>query len=98
MKKDAEKKVRRILRNSTSARNSDAVLLLQYLFKYTALRHIPKEYKELLVDSLANKIPSVETLTRIRRKIQEGGDYLATKKVQKHRREKEKFFRSKYKR
>ncbi|KYC47434.1 MAG: hypothetical protein AMQ74_01684 [Candidatus Methanofastidiosum methylothiophilum] len=77
--------VREILAQDERARNDDKWLILKVIGKITRI-YIP--YQDL------EKIPSFETITRVRRKIQnEEGMYLPTKKVKGLREDKEEIIR-----
>lgn len=66
--------VRRILANNIQARNSDRELLLAYM-EIEGMELSPKQ-KEIF-----RHMPSMETIRRIRQKLQEGGQYLANKNI-----------------
>lgn len=70
--------VEHILKYNQSARNSDKELMIEYLQSTGAYL---SEYQKAVI----RKGASLETLTRVRRKLQEGGKYPATDKVTKER-------------
>lgn len=70
--------VRSILEHVPLTRSSDKELLVTYMQK-SGMALTPKQI-EIFKD-----MPSTETLRRIRQKIQEGGEFLATKEVEEAR-------------
>jgi hypothetical protein len=74
-------RVENILKVSQASRNSDAELLIIYMQK-SGMELTPKQ-KEIF-----RTLPSMETITRIRRQLQEQGKYEATQEVQEARYEK----------
>ena len=71
-------RVENILRASHAARNSDTALLILYMQK-SGMELTPKQI-EIFKD-----MPSMETITRVRRQLQEQGKYEADEKVQEAR-------------
>lgn len=70
--------VRNLLAYSRSARNSDKVLIHLYL-KRAGLELTATQIDKLL------SLPSFETITRVRRKLQESGEFLPSQDVAKQR-------------
>ncbi|MBR2681628.1 MAG: hypothetical protein IKE23_12955 [Exiguobacterium sp.] len=86
--KKIETRVRVILENDPKTRDDDNLLFLEYCAMVGVDVHRP--FRELMLD----KIPSRETVTRCRRKIQEKDESLrGTKKIQRVRRNLETEFR-----
>jgi hypothetical protein len=71
-------KVRQILENNYKARNSDQELVIQVWEKYGL--YLTGEQRAKLLE-----IPSSDTITRCRRKIQENGEFPADESVKMHR-------------
>lgn len=80
MYRGVSKEVKRILELSKRARNDDKELIRIYVKNKTGY-DLPKE--------VLNEVSSFESITRCRRKIQEGGEYEATDEVHKGRAENE---------
>lgn len=74
-------RVRNILEAVPKTRNSDKELLIVYMQK-SGMDLTPAQV------NLFKELPSMETIRRIRQKIQEGGELLATPEVEKARFEK----------
>lgn len=74
-------KVAEILKESERARDDDKYLWLVYLFRYTNFRksdlHSPEAFAKRVLE---HDIPSSDTISRCRRKIQEGGLYWGEKR------------------
>lgn len=68
----------RILKANVGTRDSDKALLLAYLFDNTKIGNLPNETLDLIAKAVYTEMPSFETITRCRRKIQERGEYLST--------------------
>ena len=71
-------KVREVLENNRKARNSDQELVIDVWEKYGLYLSVEQRAKFLL-------IPSSDTITRCRRKIQENGEYQADENIKRHR-------------
>lgn len=82
-------RVENILRASNDARNSDRELLIIYMQK--SGMDLTDEQIEIF-----RKMPSAETITRIRRQLQEQGKYPASEKVQEERYQKFKQHQAEY--
>lgn len=76
-----KKEVERVLSAHENARNSDKALILHIMQGYGA--NLTKQQAEIIRD-----MPSFETITRIRRILQEQGKYPPSKEVEQHRYEK----------
>lgn len=79
-----------VLENNLKARQDDFIL-------YGAvLKRLGVDLKQTLYEFLAkakeNKMPSFETVTRVRRKLCENNDFLIDKEIFKHRKNKENDF------
>jgi hypothetical protein len=74
-------RVENILRASHAARNSDTELLIIYMQK-SGLELTPKQIEKF------KDLPSMETITRVRRQLQEQGKYEADEVVKEARYEK----------
>ena len=86
--KKVEARVRVILENDPKTRDDDNLLFLEYCAM--AGVDIHKSFRELMLDN----IPSRESVTRCRRKIQEKDESLrGTRKIQRVRRELEEEYR-----
>ena len=86
-----EERVRKILVHNPQTRNDDNLLIYEYLSTYHDINNV--SIKELLLNSKQLGIPSFETITRARRKVQECSPYLkATEKIDKIRMNREKEF------
>ena len=72
-------RVENILKVSKMARNSDIELLILYMQKSKM------ELTDRQIHILRHEMPSFETITRIRRQLQEEGKYEATQEVQEER-------------
>lgn len=72
-------RVENILKVSKMARNSDIELLILYMQK------MKMELTDKQIHILRHEMPSFETITRIRRQLQEEGKYEATQQVQEER-------------
>jgi len=79
--------VENILKYSKASRNSDTELTLIYMEKYGIV--LTEEQKELY-----RSMPSTDTITRIRRKLQEQGKYEADEAVNEFRYQKFKDIRN----
>lgn len=97
MKKEIVSKVKRILRKSSAARNSDSVLIARYLLNHTQLKSCDPKLKDIIFKALVYQMPTAETITRIRRKTQEDGYYQASSRTKKERKVKEGYCRSGFK-
>ena len=64
-----EERVRKILVHNPRTRNDDNLLIYEYLSTYHDINNVSD--KELLLNSKQLGIPSFETITRARRKVQE---------------------------
>ena len=73
-----QQRVRNILEFVPATRSSDTELLLVYWQK-AGLDLTPEQVQKI------KDMPTPDTLTRIRRKIQEGGEYPATKQAEESR-------------
>lgn len=71
-------RVENILKVSKNARNSDRELLIIYMQK-SGMNLSDEQIK------IFRKLPSMETIRRIRQKLQENGKYLADKGVEEQR-------------
>lgn len=71
-------RVENILKVSRASRNSDTELLILYMQK-SGMELTPTQ------KDIFRKMPSMETITRIRRQLQEEGKYEATQSVQENR-------------
>jgi hypothetical protein len=71
-------RVRDVLKNNYKARNSDQELVIEVWEKYGLFLSAGQRAKIL-------EIPSSDTITRCRRKIQENGEYQADESVKIHR-------------
>ncbi len=86
-----EEKVRQILVHNPETRNDDNLLIYEFLREYFDIDNL--SIKELLLNGRQLGIPSFETITRVRRKIQECSPYLkSTEKIDKIRYKQEKKF------
>ena len=66
--------VLRILRLFEQARDSDKLLWLQYMCEHAGLASVlGDKYQDFASLFLSNKTPSLESLGRVRRKLQEDG-------------------------
>jgi hypothetical protein len=82
----AKMDVERILKRDQRSRNSDKALILDYMFTKTNLANITQEMKNLITRAVYAQMPSFETITRARRKLQASGLYkgtMATKSLRK---------------
>lgn len=70
--------VENVLSNSVDARNNDKRLMIE-VFEAKGLYFSERQKEKIM------QLPSVESITRMRRKIQQEGKYKATEKVQKMR-------------
>jgi len=70
-------KVEHILKACPNTRNSDKELIIKYACQFLDR---PKNFADAI-----RKMPSFESITRARRKIQESGIYMADKKTQEAR-------------
>ena len=84
-------KVECILKESKPARDSDKVLWAIYVYKYLNVRPDTR-MDELVSMILDGNVPTFETISRARRKIQEKGKYAGSRK--KERKDLEKYFAS----
>lgn len=71
-------RVENILRVSKAARNSDTELIIIYMQK-SGMELTPKQVE------VFKNLPSLETITRVRRQLQEQGKYEASEAVQEAR-------------
>lgn len=71
-------RVENILKASHKARNSDIELLIIYMQK-SGMELTPKQIE------IFRKLPAMETITRIRRNLQEQGKYPADPKIEEER-------------
>ena len=71
-------RVRVILRDKPKTRNSDQELVLEVWEQFGLYLSNSQKAKFL-------EIPTSDTITRVRRKIQEGGEYQATENIKKFR-------------
>lgn len=76
------KTVEAILRDEPVTRNSDKALLL-HVWRKLGLNLTAEQMAKL------RDMPSAETITRVRRKIQEGGQYQATERIKSTRHHKD---------
>lgn len=77
-------KVENVLLKYPDTRDSDKLLWIAYLVKYHGLRNILDDYayaafKAMVMDE---NTPTVESITRIRRKFQEQGKYEGNNRAQ----------------
>lgn len=103
--KDTELLVYSILEESERARNSDNFLILKYMeyighdilvHKITRLNGTKETIIQWNIKNI-NDIPCLESITRARRKIQAGGQYLPTDpEVRRQRRIKEELYKQHY--
>jgi hypothetical protein len=70
--------VRQALKDNPQARNSDRVLLIQ-VWHTLGLNLTPDQIRKFL------DIPSAETIRRVRQKLQENGEYVATGNIKQAR-------------
>lgn len=74
-------KVDKILEENEAARDSDKVLYIEYLRRFTTLGinmfYTLDEIGECIMD-----IPTPETISRARRKIQQGGRWVGTRRAE----------------
>ena len=82
-------RIEAILKASKAARNSDTELLIIYLQK-SGMELTPKQIEKF------KDLPSMETITRVRRQLQEQGKYEADESVQEGRYQKFKEHREEY--
>jgi hypothetical protein len=82
-------RVENILKVSQASRNSDTELLIIYMQK-SGMELTPKQ-KEIF-----RTLPSMETITRVRRQLQEQGKYEATQEIQEARYQKMKEHQEEY--
>jgi hypothetical protein len=83
--KTVQQQVEYILEQYTRARDDDKLLQVLVLKKF---------YKVVYIDDiLRNKVPSLETIRRIRQKLQHEGKYLSSKQIRKLRQEQEEVYR-----
>lgn len=71
-------RVENIMKVSHAARNSDTALLILYMQK-SGMELTPKQIE------IFKKLPSMETITRVRRQLQERGMYEADERVNEER-------------
>ena len=87
--------VERILKANPTARDSDKVLILEYLERYCGLKKLSTatlvKMRKAVVES-----PSFETITRRRREIQEDGLFKASANAREARKAQEKAMRLRY--
>lgn len=91
-------RVSKILKDYPETRNSDRKLYLYYLRDFHNLRqHINIDGFHGLMNVFMNPdTPPMESISRARRKIQEGGIFLSDIQTKKHRAEKAEHFRRTY--
>lgn len=70
-----EKQVDHILREYEKARDDDRLLLMAYMHYFGDLTEEEQEAFKILSPAL-KRMPSIESLTRLRRKLQEENPYL----------------------
>lgn len=86
---NVSQRVESILKASVDSRNSDTELLIIYMLK-SGMELTPKQIK------IFKEMPSMETITRARRQLQEQGKYEASEEVNEARYEKMKEFQGEY--
>lgn len=86
---NTKERVENLLKASVKARNSDIELLILYMQKSGM------ELSEKQIE-IFRKMPSAETITRIRRKLQEEGKYEASDAVNQARYDKMKEYQADY--
>jgi len=74
---EIEENVKNILKDNKGARDSDKALILEYIFCHSILGNLPIKYRNLIAKAFYTELPSMETITRRRRKIQSNGLYVA---------------------
>lgn len=87
--------VERILKANPTARNSDKVLILEYLERHGGLKRLSTSALVALRKAVAES-PSFETITRRRREIQEDGLFRASANAREARKAQEKAMRLRY--
>lgn len=93
MKKEFEetlKIVERILKAHPGARDSDKALILQFMLSHTDLKNLSDTMQARIVKAVYTQMPSFETITRSRRKLQSSGQYKASMGTQSLRKAKAK--------
>ena len=72
-----ERRVSYILKDYSKTRSSDKVLIIAYMMIWHKLhKKIGKEAMNIVKEVIFKEMPSFETITRSRRKLQEAGLYL----------------------
>ena len=82
--------VENILKRHQGTRDSDKALILEYLLQETDLKNESYELKNRIAKAVYTQMPSFETITRARRRIQESGSYRSTLSTQNGRKAKAK--------
>lgn len=86
--KKVKDRVEYILQNYPSAKGDDNILIWRYLLVFCpSVRMTYREFQDLM------GIPSFETITRCRRKLNEAGLYLPTSRTVRKRRRREEIIR-----
>lgn len=88
MKEKTMNIVASILEKNKKARNSDTILILNYMLEYTQIRHADDNVRDEICNALM-QMPMFESITRCRRKLQSQGFYQASSETQKERKKME---------
>lgn len=83
-------RVEKLLRANFQARCSDKTLILDYLFRFTKLKGLSEMAKTKIRKAVFVDAPPFETITRVRRRLQEDGQYSPSDAVKKGRKDLEK--------
>ena len=86
-------KTERILKSKASSRDNDLELIVEYILNFTSAKLWDKSKKEELKDIFFGELPSLETITRCRRKLNENGLYIGSAKTRSARFAKQKAMR-----
>lgn len=78
-----KERVKKILEDNVSSRDSDKILWLNYLVEFHGLKEVLGEDNYLALKNIimSDKTPTMETLRRIRQKYQESGKYVGKKRL-----------------
>lgn len=93
----AQEKIERILKAHIGSRDSDRALILEYMLGHTGLKNLPEKVKLSIVKAVYCEMPSFETITRLRRKIQSDGRYLGAMNTRELRKTKAKAMKAMFK-
>lgn len=84
--KTIKAQVEAVLASNVAARSSDKVLLVEVLKRYYGVVHIE--------DILRDDVPTIESIRRVRQKLQEAGKFTAKAEVQAARNELQEDYRN----